>query len=109
MAADLDPILECQRRRIAVQVTGEDKLNARDAWAEASEAEVLRVLRACCQTVAGLSEEVHDLVLPHLWPERVIRTSDLRTLLEPHAIEYLAKESAARYALAANRRMELQA
>jgi monomeric isocitrate dehydrogenase len=33
----------------------------------------------------------------------------LRRLLQPHAIRYLAREHAARYALAANRRMELQA
>lgn len=102
-----DPIYECHRRHIAVRPTGEDKLNAKEAWAEADEAETLRVLRACCETVTGLSEDVEALVLPHLWPERVIRTSDLRTLLEPHAIDYIAREMAAEYALKANRRMEL--
>lgn len=101
-----DPIQQCHERRIPIRVEMADTMAAREAWADASPAETMRVLNACVETVTGLAEDVLARVLPYLWPDRAIPTPDLRTLLEPHAVAYIAREIAARAALA-DRRMRL--
>lgn len=85
MDQQTDPIAECQRLGIAIRVDAADSVAALDAWETADDAEVERVLRACFEADSAFA-----------------------ALVEPHAVRRLARERAARYALAANRRMELQ-
>jgi len=82
----LDPIAECHRLGIAIRVDASDTLAALDAWETADDAEIARVLRGCFE-----------------------HQSEFAKFVEPFAVRWLARERAARYALAANRRMELQA
>lgn len=79
-----DPIAECHRLGITIQVDSTDTIAALDAWDTADEAEIARVLVACLET-----------------------SNEIRNVIEPFAIQRLARERAAKFALAANRRMEL--
>lgn len=82
--ASPDPIAECHRLGITIRVDAADTVAALDAWETADDAEVARVIAACLET-----------------------QPDLHKIVEPFAVRRLARESAARYALAANRRMSL--
>lgn len=104
-----DPIAECHRLGITITTDSSDTQAALHAWETAEPEETLRVLTACVETVTGLGEDVLAIVLPTLWGKPQDVGPQLRRLLQPHAIDYIAREMAAEYALAANRRMELQA